>query len=139
MTVLLLGLLLAAIVAFAGPTLLPQQARSPLTDTTLRIIGVLGMLFAIASTSFVRVPDGHLGQLFRVYGGGSLSEGRIVAVHGENGPQASILTPGFHPWLLVNVLYDVDTSNLESEHSERQSRHPDGERRSAPASRSGFC
>jgi hypothetical protein len=113
MTVLLLGLLLAAIVAFAGPTLLPQRARTPLADNTLRIIGVLGMLFAIASTSFVRVPDGHLGQLFRVYGGGSLSEGRIVAAHGENGPQASILTPGFHPWLLVNVLYDVDTSNLE--------------------------
>ena len=65
MTLLLLGLLLAAIVAFAGPTLLPQQARSPLADSTLRIIGVLGMLFAIASTSFVRVPDGHLGQLSR--------------------------------------------------------------------------
>jgi hypothetical protein len=71
------------------------------------------MLFAIASTSFVRVPDGHLGQLFRVYGVGSLTEGRIVAAHGENGPQARILTPGFHPWLLVNVLYDVDTNNLE--------------------------
>src|SRR6516164_8449812 len=113
MTSLLLGLLLAAIVASAGPTLLPQQARSPLADSTLRIIGVLGMLFAIASTSFVRVPDGHLGQLFRVYGGGALSEGRIVAVHGANGPQASILTPGFHPLLLVNVLYEVDTSNLE--------------------------
>ena len=51
MTVLLLGLLLAAIVAFAGPTVLPQQARSPLADISLRIIGVLGMLFAIASTS----------------------------------------------------------------------------------------
>src|SRR6516225_8578879 len=113
MTVFFLGLLLAAIVAFAGPTLLPQQARGPLVDSTLRIIGLLGILFAIASTSFVRVPDGHLGQLFRVYGGGSLPEGRIVAVHGENGPQASILTPGFHPWLLVNILYDVDTSNLE--------------------------
>jgi len=113
MTVFFLGLLLAAIVAFAGPTLLPQQARGPLVDSTLRIIGLLGILFAIASTSFVRVPDGHLGQLFRVYGGGSLPEGRIVAVVGENGPQASILTPGFHPWLLVNILYDVDTSNLE--------------------------
>src|SRR5215469_936626 len=113
MTVLLLGLLLAAIVAFAGPTVLPQQARSPLADNTLRIIGVLGMLFSIASTSFVRVPDGHLGQLFRVYGGSSLTEGRIVAVHGENGPQARILTPGVHAWLLVNVLYDVNTNNVE--------------------------
>jgi len=113
MTTLLLGLLLAAIIAFAGPTLLPQQFRGPVADNVLRMVGVLGMLFAIASTSFVRVPDGHLGQLFRVYGGGSLTEGRIVAVHGENGPQANVLTPGFHPWLLVNVLYDVDTSNLE--------------------------
>src|SRR6516165_32659 len=100
MTVSLFGLLLAAIVAFAGPTLLPQQARGPFADTSLRIIGVLGMLFAIASTSFVQVPDGHLGQLFRVYGGGSLSEGRIVAVHGENGPQAQIITPGFQFWPL---------------------------------------
>jgi regulator of protease activity HflC (stomatin/prohibitin superfamily) len=113
MMVLLLGLLLAAVVAFAGPTLLPQQFRNPLADNALRLIGIFGMLFAIASTSFVRVPDGHLGQLFRVYGGGSLTEGRIVAVHGENGPQANILTPGFHPWLLVNVLYDVDTSHPE--------------------------
>ena len=113
MMVLLLGLLLAAVVAFAGPTLLPQQFRNPLADNALRLIGIFGMLFAITSTSFVRVPDGHLGQLFRVYGGGSLTEGRIVAVHGENGPQANILTPGFHPWLLVNVLYDVDTSHPE--------------------------
>ena len=113
MTILLLGLLLAAIVAFAGPAILPQQFRNPVADTVLRLMGVLGMLFAVASTSFVRVPDGHLGQLFRVYGGGSLTDGRIVAVHGENGPQANILTPGFHPWLLVNVLYDVDTSHTE--------------------------
>jgi hypothetical protein len=113
MTALLLGLLLAAIVAFAGPTLLPQGWRNPVADGALRAMGVLGMLFAVASTSFVRVPDGHLGQLFRVYGGGSLAEGRIVGVHGENGPQANILTPGFHAWLLVNVLYDVDTNHLE--------------------------
>ena len=113
MTILLLGLLLAAIVAFAGPAILPQQFRNPVADRSLRCDRRLGMLFAIASTSFVRVPDGHLGQLFRVYGGGSLTDGRIVAVHGENGPQANILTPGFHPWLLVNVLYDVDTSHTE--------------------------
>src|SRR4249920_2804159 len=113
MTGFLLGLLLGAVVAFVGPSLVPQQMRNAFTDTVLRMIGALAILFAIASTSFVRVPDGQLGQLFRVYGGGSLTDGRIVAVHGENGPQAKILTPGFHPWLLVNVLYDVDTSKLE--------------------------
>ena len=110
---LVLGLLLGAIVAFVGPSLLPQQMRSALADTALRLIGALAIFFAIASTSFVHVPDGHLGQLFRIYGGGSLTQGRIVAVHGENGPQAKILTPGFHPWPLLNVLYDVDTSKEE--------------------------
>ncbi|MBS0244646.1 MAG: hypothetical protein JSS20_20950, partial [Proteobacteria bacterium] len=83
------------------------------SDLALRFVGLLAMIFSIASTSFVHVPDGHLGQLFRVYGGGSLAEGRIVAVRGENGPQARILTPGFHPWLLVNVLYHVDTDKTE--------------------------
>ena len=113
MLAFLLGVVLGAIVAFLGPSLLPQQFRNAFVDSALRIIGVLAILFAVASTSFVRVPDGYLGQLFRVYGGGSLTEGRIVAVHGENGPQAKILTPGFHPWFLVNVLYDVDTSKPE--------------------------
>src|SRR5262249_4143011 len=107
------GLLLGAVVAFLGPSLLPQQLRSAVADAALRIIGACAIIFAVASTSFVHVPDGHLGQLFRVYGGGPLTEGRIVAVHSENGPQARILTPGFHPWLLVNVLYDVDTSKQE--------------------------
>jgi hypothetical protein len=113
MLAFLLGVVLGAIVAFLGPSLLPQQFRNAFVASALRIIGVLAILFAIASTSFVRVPDGYMGQLFRVYGGGSLTEGRIVAAHGENGPQAKILTPGFHPWFLVNVLYDVDTSKPE--------------------------
>jgi len=109
----IVGVMLGAIVAFTGPSLLPQQFRNAYADTALRLIGIAAIVFAVASTSFVRVPDGHLGQLFRIYGGGSLIEGRIVAVHGENGPQARILTPGFHPWFLVNVLYDVDTSKTE--------------------------
>ena len=113
MLAFLLGVVLGTIVAFLGPSLLPQQFRNGFVDSALRILGVLAILFAVASTSFVRVPDGYLGQLFRVYGGGSLTEGHILAVHGENGPQAKILTPGFHPWFLVNVLYDVDTNKPE--------------------------
>jgi hypothetical protein len=110
---LLLGLLCAVIVAVVLPPLVPQQARGWFSDGVARALGAIIFLFAIASTSYVRVPDGHLGQLFRVYGGGPLTEGRIVAVHGENGPQARILTPGFHAWLLVNVLYNVDVSHAE--------------------------
>jgi hypothetical protein len=110
---LLFGLLSAVIVAFLLPPLVPQQARGWFSDSLARVVGAIIFLFAVASTSYVRVPDGHLGQLFRVYGGGPLTEGRIVAVRGENGPQAKTLTPGFHAWLLVNVLYNVDISNVE--------------------------
>ena len=69
-----LGVMLGAVVAFLGPSLLPQQFRNAFMDGALRVIGVLAIVFAVASTSFVRVPDGYLGQLFRVYGGGSLTE-----------------------------------------------------------------
>lgn len=55
----------------------------------------------------------RFGQLFRVYGGSSLREEKIVVVNGENGPQAEILTPGFHFWWLVNVICTVDTSPTE--------------------------
>jgi hypothetical protein len=110
---LFFGVLLGGIVAFVLPPTIPRQFRSWATDNGIRALGVLIVLFSALSTSFVSVPDGHLGQLFRVYGGSSLREGKIVAVSGENGPQAEILTPGFHFWWLVNVIYSVDTSPTE--------------------------
>ena len=110
---LFFGVLLGGIVAFVIPPTVPRQFRSWVTDNVIRALGVIIVLVSALSTSFVSVPDGHLGQLFRVYGGGSLREGRIVAVNGENGPQAEILTPGFHFWWLVNVIYTVDTSPME--------------------------
>src|SRR5262245_40568166 len=113
MSTLLFGLVLGAIVAFIVPPFMPAQFRGWLFDNVIRAIGVIIIAFSVLSTSFVYVPDGHLGQLFRVYGGGSLPEGKIVAPNGENGPQAEVLTPGFHFRLLVNVIYNVDTSKEE--------------------------
>jgi hypothetical protein len=113
MVALLIGLAFGVIVAVMAPPLVPPNLRSALVDNALRLVGLVAIVLSIASTSFVHVPDGRLGQLFRVYGGGPLTEGRILAVRGENGPQARILTPGFHFWLLVNVLYEVDTSKQE--------------------------
>jgi len=109
MTFVVVGLLLLAI-----PPLLPAHYRSLAGDFGARAIGVVTILFAFASTSFVFVPDGHLGHLFRVYGGGSLTDGRILAVNGENGPQAEVFTPGFHIRPLLNVIYTVDTSKEEA-------------------------
>ena len=110
---LIWGLLAAGLIAFLMPSYIPQRIRSALPDSLIRAVGAVVVVISLLSTSFVYVPDGHLGQLFRVYGGGSMTSGRIVAVSGENGPQARILTPGFHAWPLVNLLYNVDTNQPE--------------------------
>ena len=72
MALVVMGLFLLAI-----PPIIPVQYRSWAVDNGARAIGIIIILFAFASTSFVFVPDGHLGHLFRVYGGGSLTEGRM--------------------------------------------------------------
>jgi hypothetical protein len=108
MILVVLGLFL-----FASPPFIPVNYRSGAVDNGARAIGIIAILFAFASTSFVFVPDGRVGHLFRVYGGGSLTDGRIIAVNGENGPQAEVFTPGFHVRPLLNVIYTVDTSKEE--------------------------
>src|SRR5215203_1709782 len=110
---LIIGVVVGAILLAGASTLLPESFRNAITVNLVRVAGVALIAIAILSTSFVHVPDGHLGQMFRIYGGSSLSEGRILATNGENGPQAHILTPGFHFWPLVNVLYSVDTNPSE--------------------------
>ncbi len=110
---LIIGVVVGAILLAGASSLLPESFRNTLTVNLVGLAGAALVAIAILSTSFVHVPDGHLGQMFRIYGGSSLSEGRIVATNGENGPQAQILTPGFHFWPLVNVLYSVDTNPQE--------------------------
>ena len=84
-----------AIVLFLAPPLVPGQYRNWFVQNTLRAVGLAIIGFGVLSTSFVQVPNGHVGHLFRIYGGGPLGAGRIVAANGENGPQAEIFTPGF--------------------------------------------
>jgi hypothetical protein len=110
---LFIGVVGGAILLVGAAKLLPESFRNGITINLVRIGGAFLIAISILSTSFVHVPDGHLGQMFRIYGGTSLTEGRIIATNGENGPQAHILTPGFHFWPLVNVLYSVDTNPQE--------------------------
>jgi hypothetical protein len=84
----ILGLIAGIVLILIVPALLPARFNNIVIANAVRGLGVLVILFSIGLTSFVYVPDGHLGQLFRVYGGGSLREGKIVAASGENGPQA---------------------------------------------------
>jgi hypothetical protein len=113
MTGFMVLMVVGALLLSVAPPLIPVQYRTWMIDNAVRAIGVVFILSAIASTSFVFVPDGHLGHLFRVYGGGPLTDGRIVAANGENGPQAEVFTPGFHARALLNVIYTVDTGKEE--------------------------
>ena len=110
---LLVLVALGAVFFFVIPPVIPASYRTAAAGNLSRVVGVVFILFAFASTSFVFVPDGHVGHLFRVYGGGPLTEGRIIAANGENGPQAEIFTPGFHARFLLNVIYNVDTGKEE--------------------------
>ena len=69
-------------------------------------LGLLGLL----SRSFMTVDASEVGLLKRIYLAADLPAGRIIAAHGEKGPQAEILGPGFHFKPLIRILYDVDFS-----------------------------
>jgi regulator of protease activity HflC (stomatin/prohibitin superfamily) len=110
---LIMGVIAGALVIFIIPSLLPDRVKPLVPSLAFPILGVLIIVFALASTSFVYVPDGYSAHLFRVYTGRVLPPGRIVAAEGENGPQARLLAPGFHFEPLLNVFYNVDTSRSE--------------------------
>lgn len=121
----MLGLVLWIVVGIAVIFLIPilVEKYRPVSKSVSRSIqgvGVVFIILGVVGTSFILVGDGHLAQLFRVYGGGSLPAGRIVAVNGENGPQARVLAPGFHFELLINVMYDVDSKHEEFSVSQGQ-------------------
>ena len=112
---LILGAIAGVFIIAVLPSLLPDRYKAVLPSSVIWLLGALVILFALASTSFVYVPDGYSAHLFRIYLGRALPPGKIVAADGENGPQARILAPGLHIEPLVNVLYDVDTSRPELE------------------------
>jgi hypothetical protein len=113
MTSLIVGLIAGLLLVFAITQLLPEHYLPWLPRGIVRAAGVFIIFFAVASTSYVHVPNGYSAHLFRIYAGGSLPEGRIVAANGENGPQARILPPGLHIEPLINVMYSVDTDRPE--------------------------
>src|SRR5215471_9928324 len=60
------------------------------------VLAVIVFIWAVAGTSVVWVPSGKIAIFERTYLGKSLAPGRIVAIEGELGPQAKIMTAGFH-------------------------------------------
>lgn len=68
---------------------------------------VLG-LFLLAQTSYVFIGPDQVGHLNRIYLASELPRGRIIALDGQKGKQASILGPGFHFVPLIRVIYEIE-------------------------------
>ena len=72
----------------------------------------LTMIFAgaimLVSRSFVIVDAEESGHLKRIYFSGDLPPERIIATAEEKGPQAEILTPGFHFIPFVRDLFKIE-------------------------------
>jgi len=81
---------------------------------SLRFVFVAIALLCLAATSYVHVDADEIAVLNKIYGTTSLPGEHIIATNGEKGPQAEILTPGWHPWFLVNVIYQVETRKVVS-------------------------
>jgi len=77
----------------------PAYRLHPIFVGVLAVVIVLAILVAF---SVVNVGGNQVGIVEKKLGGGKLPEGRILAVNGENGIQAQILSPGWHffywPW-----------------------------------------
>ena len=77
-----------------------------------RFLGFVLIVFVIASTSFVFVGEDETGHRVKIYLGGNLKEGAIIAIDGQKGPQAEILPPGFQFQPFLNILYDVTLKDV---------------------------
>jgi hypothetical protein len=81
---------------------------------SLRVVFVAIALICLAATSYIHIDSDEIAVLNKIYGTTSLPGQHIIATNGEKGPQAEILTPGWHPWFLVNVIYQVENKKVVS-------------------------
>ena len=99
-------LVIVAGLVIAG-AILSSLPRTPKPLRVGVVIAAIVVLFAaVFVSSFRYVGENEVGIVIKNIGP-SLPPGQIIATHGENGPQANILPPGWHP-LLWPVMYDVD-------------------------------
>lgn len=104
MVQIILGLLLLAlsVVLLTGLTFGGQKVKKAITVPS-GLVSLALAVFMFGSTSYYHVEENHVLHLHKIYGGDSLTEGAIIALDGEKGPQAEIMREGFHfsPFLRV--------------------------------------
>ncbi|WP_432474136.1 hypothetical protein [Amphritea sp. HPY] len=111
---------LIAIIVFAlacmliAPKLISikDERKKYFFDSVFLYGGSIVIIFVCILTSFVFIEDDETGHMFKIYTGGNLKYGSIIAVDGEKGPQAEILPPGFHFRPFLNILYDIKVMDV---------------------------
>jgi hypothetical protein len=113
--VVIMAALVGAFVALGG--LASSIASKPdLKNKTWRLRAVrfgqlsvvLGGLLHAASTSFFYVDKLDTAHVVKRFMGSEMPQGQIIALQGENGPQAKIYGPGLHFSPLVTLYNDIE-------------------------------
>ncbi len=105
----MLGLVLFVVCLVVAVGLLVASAKAP--DVLKRPVGVLAFLLilgGVAATPVVYVGESELGVVVKTALGRALPPDKIIATRGEMGPQAKVLSPGWH-WGYVPFIYKVET------------------------------
>lgn len=89
-----------------------QMTASRATSLGIRVVGIVLALFLAASTSYIFVGEEESAHLSKIYFGGDLKEGAIIATKGEKGPQANITPPGFHFSPFLRVIYKIENKRI---------------------------
>jgi len=74
----------------------------------VRAFGIILSILCFLMTSCLIIDSDKVGHLTRVYMGGKMPSGRIIANTDEKGPQAEILPPGFHMIPFIRVTHEVE-------------------------------
>src|SRR5260370_9210024 len=111
--------LLYFVLAAVAPSILGlfvNRARPdfPTLSLSLRAVFAVIAMICLAATSYVQAESDEIAVLNKIYGTTSLPGEHIIATIGEQGPQAESLPPGWHPWFLVNVIYQVENKKVVS-------------------------
>lgn len=101
--VLFLFALVLAVALLVGATKAPAAVRRPAAFLALVII-----IAGAVSTPVVYVGESELGVVVKTALGKALPPDKIIATSGEMGPQAKVLSPGWH-WGYVPFIYKVET------------------------------
>lgn len=123
--ILLVIIVLMILAAIFVPRFLPKERvrgkddeyiEKPITwlTWTVRLVCVAIALFCFFQTSFVIVGDKEVGHLNRVYMGSTMEPGQIIALPWQKGPQARVLTAGFHFLPFIRVTHDLEMLEILS-------------------------